>query len=179
MKGTGFTRQTYSTTLVFDPPLATDENPDVSFIVYNRTHLKVTLLEGKKWVQAPSSSGTSLKIASINTGAGSYPLGTTIAIVKPDDEDHPSGVVVARSNLVLYQTAAIKKLVITGFGFTADTVFTFSPALTKDVDYTQQYIDTSTVILSLRKHKKWRYSAGSLLVKSVYVNSKTVPPPCV
>jgi hypothetical protein len=65
-------------------------------------------------------------------------------------------VVVTRSTQQLYQTAAIKKLVVAGNGFTQETEFTFSPPLEKGVDYTQQFVDGSKIILSLRKHKKWR-----------------------
>jgi hypothetical protein len=50
--GQGFTRQTYTTTVVFEPPLATTgDDPDASLVVYNRTHLKLTLLSGKRWAK--------------------------------------------------------------------------------------------------------------------------------
>ena len=94
--------------------------------------------------------------------------------VESDEDDHPSGVTVTRSNQQLYQTAAIKKLVITGSGFTANTDLTFSPPLEKSVDYTQQFVDESKIILTLRKHKKWRYEGGALMVKKVDTKDRKV-----
>lgn len=172
--GEGFTRQTYTTSVTFSPSLNTKgDDPDVNMVVYNRTHIKLTLLEGKKWVSStPSSEGTPLSVVSINTGAGAYKLDVVVANVKSDDDEHASGVSITRSNQVLYQTAALKKLVISGNGFSSNTVLTFSPPLVKDVDYTQQFVDKNTLTLSLRKHKKWRYAEGSLLVKQIDVGGK-------
>jgi len=163
--GKGFTRQTYKTTLVLDPPIEYEgENPTCSMLVYNRTHLKLTLLEGKKW-----GGNGELRVKTINTGAGAYPVDTAIATIKSDEDDHPSGTTVTRSTQTLYQTAAIKKLVVTGSGFTPETSLEFSPHLEKSVDYTQQFVDDTKMIFSLRKHKKWRYEGGGLLVKSIDV----------
>jgi len=172
--GKGFTRQTYSTTITFNPPLKyTGDDPDVSMLVYNRTHIKLTLLEGKKWIDGELTSKKALQVVKINTGAGNYDLsGVTIANVKADSDEHPSGVTVSRSSQTLYQTAAIKKLVITGSGFTDDTTLTFSPALEKNVDYTQQFVDENKLILSLRKKKHWRYEGGALMVKKIDVGVK-------
>jgi len=62
--GQGFTRQTFTTNVVFDPPLvASGDDPDVSLVVYNRTHMKLTLLSGKKWVQSvQGGSAVELKV---------------------------------------------------------------------------------------------------------------------
>jgi len=173
--GKGFTRQTWTTSVTFNPPLkTTGDDPDVSLVVYNRTHIKLTLLEGKKWVEGDLSSKKALQVMKINTGAGDYDLkGITIANVKSDSDDHPSGVTVTRSTQTLYQTAAIKKLVITGSGFTDDTTLTFSPALEKNVDYTQQFVDETKLVLSLRKKKHWRYEGGALMVKKIDVGKKS------
>ena len=176
--GQGFTRQTYTTAITFNPPLkTTGDDPDASMLVYNRTHIKLTLLEGKKWIEGDLSGKKALQVMKINTGAGSYDLkGVTIANVKSDADDHPSGVTVTRSTQTLYQTAAIKKLVITGSGFTEDTTLTFSPALEKNVDYTQHFVDETKLILSLRKKKHWRYEGGALMVKKIDVGKRTVSP---
>ena len=174
--GKGFTRQTYSTSITFNPPIKyTGDDPDCQMIVYNRTHIKLTLLEGKKWVSGDLTSKKALQVVKINTGAGNYDLsGVTIANVKADSDEHPSGVTVTRSTQTLYQTAAIKKLVIAGSGFTEDTTLTFSPALEKNVDYTQQFVDENKLILSLRKKKHWRYEGGALMVKKIDVGKQTV-----
>jgi len=173
--GTGFTRGQYNTELNFFPPI--DVGADVSVVVYNRTHIKLTLLEGKKWINDVSEPGTALKIKGIDTGAGAKMVDVQIALVKPDADDHESGVTVKRSTQSMYQTAAIKKLVIEGAGFTRDTTLTFLPALTKDEDYTQQFDSDSKLTLSLKKQKKWRFEGGSLLVKEIDVgdNNGAIP----
>mmetsp|Transcript_20491 Transcript_20491/g.24263 ORF Transcript_20491/g.24263 Transcript_20491/m.24263 type:complete len:881 (+) Transcript_20491:59-2701(+) len=173
IKGQGFTRQTYTTSITFDPPLSTSgDDPNVNMVVYNRTHIKLTLLEGKRWMSSSSAQGSPLSVVSINTGAGAYKVNQVIATVKSDDAEHASGVAITRSNLVLYQTAALKKLVISGSGFSANTLVSFSPPLVKDVDYTQQFVSATSLTLTLRKHKKWRYAEGSLLVKQIDVGGK-------
>jgi len=176
VKGTGFTRQTYTTTVVFDPPLdSTGDDPDINVVVYNRTHMKITLVEGKKWVKLGTNGQViPLKLESLNTGAGVYKVGAVVGKVHTDADDHPSGVMVTRSAQSLYQTAAIKKLVVTGQGFTAKTGFTFSPPLEKGVDYTVQFVDEKKVIFTLRKHKKWRYEGGALLVKIIDTGDKKI-----
>ena len=62
--GQGFTRQTFTTNVVFDPPLvASGDDPDVSLVVYNRTHMKLTLLSGKKWAKSvQGGSSVELKV---------------------------------------------------------------------------------------------------------------------
>lgn len=167
--GRGFTRQTFSTQIVLDPPLTLGE--DYSLVVYNRTKMLLSLFEGKSW----ASNEGPLKVVSINTGAGTFNFKNgpvTVAKVKSDAEDHPSGVNVLRSTQMLYQTAAIRKLVITGSGFTDDTDLTFNPVIEKDIDYTQQFVDDTKLVLSLKKHKKWRYDGGPLLVTKIDVGLK-------
>ena len=68
--GQGFTRQTFTTNVVFDPPLShSGDDPDVSLVVYNRTHMKLTLLSGKKWVASVNGgSSVNLKVRQISTG---------------------------------------------------------------------------------------------------------------
>ena len=111
----------------------------------------------------------------MDTGAGKFPLknGIQIATVKSDDDDHPSGVTVTRTTQTLYQTAAIRKLVIQGSGFTDDTDLTFDPPLDKNKDYTQRFVDANKLVLSLKKKRKWRWEGGPLLVKTVDVGLKS------
>lgn len=124
----------------------------------------------------PGESGRPLKVVSLNTGAGKYTLpggGVVVATIYADEDDHPSGVTITRSTQNLYQTEVIKKLVVNGYGFTDATDLTFSPALVKNVDYTQKFMDKTKLILTLRKNKKWRYDGGALVVTKVNNHDKT------
>merc|ERR1711998_267727 len=94
---------------------------------------------------------------------------------KEDAEDHPSGVTIARSAQTLYQTAAIRKLVITGTELTEGTKLTFKPSLQLDVDYTMNFVSSTKLTLTLKKKKKWRYEGGPLLVTYVDVGLKEGP----
>merc|ERR1719230_2121172 len=163
VKGSGFTMAPqYSTTITLDPPLEVGE--DYSLVVYNRTHMLLSLFEGKSWKEGSEGK---LKITHMNTGGGQ------IATVKSDEEDHPSGVTVTRTTQTLYQTAAIRKLVIQGSGFTDDTDLTFDPPLEKNKDYTQRFVDANKLVLSLKKKRKWRWEGGPLIVKTIDVGLKS------
>jgi len=168
--GAGFTKPpAYQTVLTLDPPLTVGE--DYSLVVYNRTHMLLSLFEGKSW----KGTEGKLKITHMDTGAGTFAVknGVQIATIKSDDEDHPSGVTVTRTTQTLYQTAAIRKLVIQGSGFTDDTDLTFDPPLEKNKDYTQRFVDANKLVLSLKKRKKWRWEGGALMVKTVDVGLKS------
>lgn len=159
--GRGFTRGAYKTAIEFDPPLI--DGDDVEITVFNRTHIKVALQIGKAW----GPSDTRLKVTRINTGAGLRDLGgIQVANIMPDSEEHASGVTVSRSDQSLYQTAALRKLVITGSGLTRDAKFTFEPYLASS-DYDMEFVSDSKVILSLKAHKRWREFGGVLLCTSV------------
>jgi hypothetical protein len=166
IKGKGFTRGSYTTELEFEPPL--NMGGTMSQIVYNRTHIKISLFEGEKWAEQTGD----LKVISINTGAGKVQTDIVVAKIRADADDHPSGLTVMRSSQTLYQTAAIRKLVIQGSGFTDAANLTFSPQLIKNVDYTQKFVSETKLILSLKKHKKWRPDGGALLVKKINVGGK-------
>lgn len=164
--GSGFTRNQYSTVVTFSPNLVNGE--DISVIVHNRTHILVSLFNGKKWSEA---SGP-LKVVSIDSGAGPFALpngGVTIGTIESDAEDHPSGVTIERSTQTLYQTAVLRKLIITGRELTEETVLTFDPPLVKGEDYTQRFDSSTKLTLSLVKNAKWHYYGGSLMVTSVNV----------
>ena len=165
IKGKGFTRGEYTTELEFDPPL--NIGGTMSMIVYNRTHIRISLFEGEKWSEITGP----LRVVGINTGAGKIEMDVQVANIKQDAEDHPSGLTVLRSAQTLYQRAAIRKLVIQGSGFTEQTVLTFSPELTKDVDFTQKFVSENKLILT-KKQKKWRQDGGSLLVKKINSGGK-------
>jgi len=171
--GTGFTRGTYYSKFTFSPEM--DQENDVSVVVYNRTHTLINLFEGKAWKGDDSGS---LKLLAIDSGAGKYELpggGVQIAKIKDDAEDHPSGVTITRASQTLYQTAAIRKLIISGSELTEGTKLTFMPPLTADVDYKQNFISASKISLTLKKKKKWRYEGGPLLVTYVDVGLKEGP----
>lgn len=80
-----------------------------------------------------------------------------------------------RDDQVLYQTAAIRHLIIQGSGFTPNTKLTFTPRLTQDVDYTLKFESDSKLTLTLKKHRKWRYTGGALLLKNIDVGDGSVP----
>ena len=169
--GAGFTKAPqYTTTITMDPPL--DVGDDYSLVVYNRTHMLLSLFEGKSWKEGSEGK---LKITHMDTGGGLFAIknGVQIATVKSDEEDHPSGVTVTRTTHTLYQTAAIRKLVIQGSGFTDDTDLTFDPPLEKNKDYTQRFVDANKLVLSLKKKRKWRWEGGPLLVKTIDVGLKS------
>ena len=116
--GTGFTRPSsspaYSTTVTFDRELVV--GLDVSVTVYNRTHVYVSLLDGRSWRPEPGP----LKVLTVNTGAGEVVFpggGKVVATVVADAAEHASGLTVQRSALGLYQTGAVHKLVINGNGY--------------------------------------------------------------
>ncbi len=41
------------------------------------------------------------------------------------------------------------------------------------MDYSQQFISASQVVLTLKKHHKWRYEGGALLVKSIKAEKRS------
>lgn len=177
--GSGYTRNQYSTKVTLMPTCdgqcaALVNGNDVSIVTYNSTHILVNLMMGKKWSEKPGP----LKVVSMDTGAGEFVFantGTTVGVVENDAEDHPSGVSVERSTQTLYQTANLRKLVITGREFTQDTILTFNPTLIKDTDYTQRFDSPTKLTLSLVKNRKWHDFGGSLVVTSINVGKGDVP----
>lgn len=162
IKGKGFTRGTYNTEVLFEPPLTNGDDVDV--LVYNRTHMKVTLRVGKAW----ASGEATLSITNINTGAGLVSVGNVqVAKVVEDSAAHSSGVSVARSDQVLYQSGALRKIHVSGSGFTTNTHFEFSPPLTENVDYSQSFVSSESILLTLKRRHKWRPEGGALLCMSV------------
>jgi len=166
--GKGFTRNSYVTALTFEPPLVF--GVDYVASVTNRTHLLVMLLEGKKWAPTPGV----LRVTSVDTGAGPVRDFTPVVVanVASDADESKTGIsVTPTQSQQLYQTAALKKLVVTGAGFCADPGLEFQPPLAKGVDYAVARASPTELQLELKPGKKWHYEGGSL-----YVTAVTCPP---
>lgn len=82
---------------------------------------------------------------------------------------------ITRTTQTLYQTAAIRKLIITGTGLTQGSTLVFDPPLTKDVDYSQRFVDSNKLILTLNKGKRWAPYECVLAIKTVKSGSKNIP----
>mmetsp|Transcript_32102 Transcript_32102/g.102385 ORF Transcript_32102/g.102385 Transcript_32102/m.102385 type:complete len:916 (+) Transcript_32102:251-2998(+) len=162
--GRGFTRNAYLTSLTFEPPLVF--GVDYVASVSNRTHVLIMLMEGKKW--APVAGV--LRVTSVDTGAGPVRDFTPVVVanVASDADESKTGVSVSPTqSQQLYQTAALKKLVISGAGFCEDPGLEFQPALQKNVDYAISKATDSEIHLELKPEKKWRFEGGSLFVTAV------------
>ena len=139
----------------------------------NRTHALVSLMDGRKW--APGTG--ILRVIGIDTGAGAYKDFKPVAVahVAVDADDHPSGLTVTRTaSQILYQTAAIRKLLIQGSNFCASPELTFQPPLALNSDYKITRAQAGQLTLSLQKHKKWRYEAGPLYLTALKCGSDAI-----
>jgi len=191
--GKGFTRGDYKTQLTFDPPIEDRIPNDITLLVYNRTHIKVTLFEGETWLNNKINQPIPLRVMTVNSGPGPVTMngdgssygssksvqgfgkGVVIATMYPDEKQH-SGVQVFRSTAQsLYQTAALKDLKITGKGFVNDMILTFDNGLTKNVDYKMTVDDKEHCTLSLKPNRKWRVEGGALRVMSIKVPAEDAP----
>ena len=168
--GSGFTRNMGTMEITTDPPLAV--NQDYTLSVLNRTHMVMTLVDGKSWGRVGP-----LKITGINTGAGPFTMAPVpVATITDDAEDHVSGLTATKTAAQqLYQSAAIHKLKITGSGFATNcdsNVITFSPPLTKGVDYTCKSATPTLITLQRVKGRKWRPTPGALMVAALNVGDE-------
>mmetsp|Transcript_11821 Transcript_11821/g.14771 ORF Transcript_11821/g.14771 Transcript_11821/m.14771 type:complete len:921 (-) Transcript_11821:1207-3969(-) len=163
--GRGFTRGAYTTSLTFEPALAF--GVDYVTMVFNRTHILVSLMDGRKWAQ---TAGTALRVVAIDTGAGIYRDFTPVVVahVASDADESKTGISITRTaSQTLYQTAAVRKLIISGTGLCSDAYLEFQPPLSKDIDYSIDKVKKDTITLSLKSGKKWRYEAGALYVTAI------------
>merc|ERR1719240_1468277 len=142
-------------------------------MVFNRTHMLVRLREGRAWAAQPGP----LYVVGMDSGAGQYEgfKPAAVAHVVPDADSHPSGVEIQRTNSqVLYQTPAIRHLEIRGTSLSVDAQLTFSPPLTKGVDYKVLRATSDVMVLGLLAGKMWRQTAGQLMLMSVDAGSGPV-----
>ena len=168
--GAGFTRPgsapgiNVEMKLEFEPELQKDK--DYLLTVFNRTHALVRLREGRAWAATPGV----LFVVACDTGPGSYTnfKPTAVAHVVPDAETHESGLEVTRTNhQVLYQTPAIRKLVIQGSSLSLDAKLTFDPPLVRNVDYKVVKATDDSMVLDLLAGRMWRQTAGHLMLMSI------------
>ncbi len=62
---------------------------------------------------------------------------------------------------------------MTGSGFKSDVSLILEPDLKEGVDYSAQVDSSSSIILTLKKGKKWRSEPGFIIAKAVKVAGKT------
>jgi hypothetical protein len=190
--GKGFTRGDYKTSLSFDPPIEERIPSDITMLVYNRTHLKLTIFAGEKWMSDKITQPIGLKVTSVNTGPGPITMngdgtshgsvrgasgsgkGVQIATIFPDEKQHADVQVFRSTSQALYQTAYGKSLVIEGSGFTNDMNLNFDNGLVKDLDYSMRIKNNqgAEAELTLLEGKRWRDEGGALRVMSVVLPSE-------
>ena len=189
--GKGFTRGDYKTQLAFDPPIEDRIPNDITLLVYNRTHIKLTLFEGESWLGPKITQPIGLRVKTANTGPGPVTMngdgtsygsaksvtgfgkGVLVATLQPDEAQHADVQVLRSTAQSLYQTAALKDLKITGKGFKDGMTFNFDNGLTKNVDYKMVVDDAEHATLNLKANRKWRIEGGALRVMSVKLTSDT------
>ena len=183
-EGRGFTRGSTSLDLEASVADSEDRYPLRAFVdyiafVFNSTHLKLQLRDGRSW--APAAGGF-LWCVGIDTGAGPYPEAASKSHPKivgkiVEDATHKSGALVTRTatTQVLYETPALKKLVISGTDLCgADYKGTYDP---KAVDvklspdpggssaFKVERASGTELTLSLKEGGRW--PVGALYVTSI------------
>mmetsp|Transcript_21649 Transcript_21649/g.66561 ORF Transcript_21649/g.66561 Transcript_21649/m.66561 type:complete len:957 (+) Transcript_21649:165-3035(+) len=177
--GGGFVRGSTTVALVGEAPggepLKLRPYVDYLLSVFNATHARVALRDGRAWATTP---GGTLKCVGLDTGAGPAPtvteqmprvLGKVAA-----DATHESGAMLTptASTQTLYETPALKRLKITGTslcakGFNGDASkvdVAFAPPLAAGVARVAK-ASSSEITLALEKDKKW--PVGVLYVASI------------
>jgi len=183
--GKGFTRGDYKTQLTFDPPIEDRIPNDISILVYNRTHIKLTLFEGEAWLDKKITQPIPLKVMTVNTGPGPVLMngdgsskgstrsvtgagkGVVVCVMQPDEAQHDNVTVFRSTSQSLYQTALLKDLKITGKGFKDGMTFQFDNGITGTADYRLTIDSPESATLKLRSNKKWRAEGGGLRVLSL------------
>lgn len=161
--GTGFVRS--STKFTFDPPLSW--GADYVSSVFNRTHVLVSLMDGRKW--SPTSG--ILRVTAIDTGAGNVrdfkPV--PVAHVSPDQNEHASGISITRTaSQTLYQTSSQSKtLLVTGTGLCSEPAIVFDPPLVQGTDYVIAAHQSDQLQLKQKPGKLWHPQGGALAVVSL------------
>ncbi|KAH8071548.1 hypothetical protein JL720_11434 [Aureococcus anophagefferens] len=182
--GSGFVRGSTSLDLVSTAPrdgeLALKPFVDYVLVVFNQTHLRVSLRDGKAWANGPDGE---LKCVGLDTGPGKIPSVTKemprVLATIAADAMHKSGAAVTRTAMTqtIYETPALKKLTITGEHLCADgyrgtdAKVTFSPPVADDV-FTVNQAAEKKVVLDLRKSKRW--PVGTLYLASLKCGDKTL-----
>jgi hypothetical protein len=174
IRGVGFPSVMTTPQLKFNVPLVF--NRDYTITVIDRTDMQINLKDGREW----SSSTGDLLVTDINTRGdegGWVKLagdGVHVAqIVEDVSEDKTGGVEVYPVTQKVYQSVSQNKIEITGSGFDDSVVFSFSPDLRLNTDYSMVVVNKNKVQIFLKNGKKWRKEAGLLLVSAVTVNGKT------
>jgi hypothetical protein len=191
--GKGFTRGDYKTVLTFDPPIEDRMPNDITALVFNRTHIRLTIYEGESWLDKKITQPVPLRVMTVNTGPGPITMngdgssygssksvigsgkGVVIATLQPDEAQHADVQVFRSTSQSLYQTAALKDLKITGKGFKEGMTFNFDNGLYNNVDYKMKVDSTEQATLTLKSARKWRVEGGALRVLSVKLPDEDQP----
>ena len=152
---------------------------DYILVVFNSTHLRVALRDGRKWANGPDGQ---LLCYGLDTGAGKI---ATVTKEMPRvlagiaaDAMHKSGASVTRTAMTqtIYETPALKKLTISGSALCADgyrgsdATVVFNPPVEKDT-FTVSSATPTKVVLDLKKKKRW--PVGTLALASIKCGDKT------
>jgi hypothetical protein len=183
--GRGFTRGDYKTVLTFDPPIDDRIPNDINLLVFNRTHIRLTIYEGESWLNSKITQPVPLRVMTVNSGPGPVTMngdgssygstksvyqpgkGVVIATLVPDEKQHSDVQIFRSTSQSLYQTAALKDLKITGKGFKEGMTFNFDNGLYVNVDYKMVIDSAEQATLTLKANRKWRVEGGALRVMSV------------
>ena len=98
----------YKTVMTFDPPIEDRIPNDITMLVFNRTHIRLTIFAGEKWMSDKITQPIGLKVMTVNTGPGAIQMngdgtshgsvrgvsgsgkGVQIATITPDEKQHDS-----------------------------------------------------------------------------------------
>eukprot|EP00640_Fibrocapsa_japonica_P000471 CAMPEP_0113936124 /NCGR_PEP_ID=MMETSP1339-20121228/3090_1 /TAXON_ID=94617 /ORGANISM="Fibrocapsa japonica" /LENGTH=895 /DNA_ID=CAMNT_0000938473 /DNA_START=132 /DNA_END=2819 /DNA_ORIENTATION=+ /assembly_acc=CAM_ASM_000762 len=161
----------YQMRMEMDPPLQMSQ--DYTVTVLNRTAMVLELGAQKSWCL--TSTSCSLKVKAIDTGAGMVNQDVVVAVIGEDDAVHESGLSVARSTDIIYQSAHYKPLSVYGSGFVDNMNLIFYPPIQKNTDYDMSFISESEIVLTLIEGQKWMPAAGPLILMSVQVTESSKP----
>jgi hypothetical protein len=179
--------------MTFSPPIEERIPQDITMLVFNKTHIRLTIFAGEKWMSDKITQPIGLKVLTVNTGPGPITMngdgtshgsvrgvsgsgkGVQIATIFPDEKQHADVTVYRSTSQSLYQTASGKTLNIEGVGLTADMAFNFDNGLEKEKDYTQKLKSSTQIELTLIEGKKWRSEGGALRVMSVKMPKEEEP----
>lgn len=174
VEGAGFVRGQTSFALLgtsADGAPLLDLRPFVDYVmvVFNSTHARVSLRDGKAWA---NGAGGELRCVGLDTGAGQS---SAASAAKPfvlasiaEDAVHESGAAVTRTAMTqtIYETPELKKLTIAGENLCGSSSsvdktkleLTFNPPVDFST-YSVSSASSSKITLSLKKGERWPVGA--------------------
>lgn len=163
-----------ATVLVFDPPLV--QGVDYELFVEDTAEVDVHLHEGKAWVQDGASFPATLKVLSVDTGAGPVELnGGAGVVVAKIIKGSPTAQAVTPSKQKVYNSVGRKWLVIHGEGFTQDPKMIELGPLECGTGVKGTHIGDNKINLTLSlSDDEWCSFGGPLYLRSMKFGKKTV-----